>query len=71
MRDERPAVPSQEELPIWCIPAAAPAPEESSLLQGKLVASGFATYAVLQRVVGLPPAPTSFMMTETACRLPL
>ena len=71
MRDERPTVPSQEELPIWRIPAAAPAPEEPRLLQGKLVASGFASYASLQRVVGLPSAPVSFMMTEFACRLPL
>ncbi len=47
MRDERPAVPGQEELPVWRVPAAAPAPEEPSLLQGNLVASGFASYCTV------------------------
>ena len=40
--------------------------EEPSLLQGKLVASGFAIYASLQREFGLPSAPTSFIMVALA-----
>ena len=67
VRDERPAIPGQEELPIWRIPAAAPAPEEPSLLQGQ--ARGF-SLCNLCNVAEELRATTSTKLLRHATELP-